>query len=127
MKTPNLSKLSRRERQIMHVVYRLGAGTAARVREEVDDTLSYSAVRAHLASLERKGHITHSVDGPRYIYAPTVAPRAAQKTALADMVRSFFQGSPARAAVALLEMSALEDGELAELEGLIRRAREEGR
>ncbi len=125
--TTNLSKLSRRERQIMHILFRLGRATAAQVRDEMEDAPSYSAVRAHLATLERKGHIGHQTEGARYVYAPTTATQEARESALSGVVRSFFQGSPAKAAVALVEMGDLADNELDELEALIRRAREEGR
>lgn len=125
--TQDLSKLSRRERQIMHVVYRLGRATATQIREEMADAPSNSAVRAQLATLERKGLLGHEVEGPRYVYAPTVAPQDARRSALSRVVRSFFQGSSAKAAVALLEMSELDEAELDALEQMIQRARQEGR
>ena len=125
--TTDLNKLSRRERQIMHIVYRLGRATAAQVQEEMADAPSNSAVRAHLGTLERKGLLTHEAEGPRYVYAPTVATQDARRSALSRVVGSFFQGSSAKAAVALLEMSKLEDDELDALEAMIQRARQEGR
>ncbi len=127
MKNKAPSKLSRRERQIMHIVYRLGTATAAQVREEMADAPSYSAVRSHLATLERKGHLAHTEDGPRYVYEPTVPPDDARRSALTTVVRSFFDGSPAKAALALLQMSDLDDTELEQLQGLVERARKEGR
>jgi predicted transcriptional regulator len=120
-------KLSRRERQIMDIVYRLGGATVAQVRDEMEDPPGYSAVRAHLGTLERKGHMTHSEEGPRYVYRPTVPRQVALKSALQRVVESFFEGSPAKAAVALLGMSDLDENELAELQDLIEQAREEGR
>lgn len=122
-----LPTLSRRERQIMHIVYRLGRVTAAQVRDEMDDAPSYSAVRAHLATLERKGHLRHEMDGPRYVFAPTVPREDARISALEGVVRSFFRGSAAQAAVALLDGAELDPAELDTLEALIQRARQEGR
>ncbi|MCB9779196.1 MAG: BlaI/MecI/CopY family transcriptional regulator [Alphaproteobacteria bacterium] len=127
MNDTDLLQLSRRERQIMHIVYRLGRATAAQVRDEMDDAPGYSAVRAHLATLERKGHLAHIADGPRYVFHPTVPREDARTSALGKVVSSFFRGSPAKAAVALIEMSDLGEDELDELEALIRKARQEGR
>lgn len=121
--------MSRRERQIMDVVYRLGEASVADVRAEIDDAPSYSAVRALMGVLTDKGHLTHSADGPRYIYRPTVSREQAQASALERVLQTFFEGSPSRAMAALMEVSAsdLTDDELDRLEAIIQDARREGR
>ena len=122
-------QLSRRERQIMDVVYRRGRVSASDVVAELPDPPSYSAVRAMLRILEEKGHLTHSTDGPRYVYTPVVSRSAARQSALRQVVRTFFDGSPTKAAAALLDMSGnkLSPTEAEELARLIERARQEGR
>jgi predicted transcriptional regulator len=124
-----LAQLSRRERQIMDVVYRRGAATAADVHADLPDPPGYSAVRAMLRILEEKGHLTHSADGPRYVYAPVVSRRSARQSALRQVVRTFFEGSPTKAVATLLDMEGrkLSTEELNELSAMIDRAREEGR
>jgi BlaI family transcriptional regulator, penicillinase repressor len=121
--------LSRRERQIMDILYRLGSGTAADVQSALADAPSYSAVRALLRILEDKGHVKHSYDGPRYMYAPTVSRPVAQKSALRQLVKTFFNGSASNAVAALLDMSGenLTDAELDRLARLVEDARREGR
>ncbi|HEX5724464.1 MAG TPA: BlaI/MecI/CopY family transcriptional regulator [Longimicrobiaceae bacterium] len=121
--------LSRRERQIMDVVYRLGNATVSDVLERIPDPPSYSAVRALMRILEDKGHLRHDVDGPRYVYLPTVPRDAAQQTALSHLVRTFFQGSTEAAVAALLELpeSGLTERELERLSHLIAQARKQGR
>jgi predicted transcriptional regulator len=120
-------ELSRRERQIMDIVYRLAEASVAQVREQMSDPPSYSTVRALISTLERKGHLEHSAAGAKYVYRPTVPRAQASESALKRVVSSFFQGSPAQAAVALVGMGELGEQELAELEAAIRSAREEGR
>lgn len=118
--------LSRREREIMDVVYRLGRATAQDVRDHLADPPSYSAVRALLRILEEKGHLNHHQDGPRYVYVPTVPRERARATALRQLVRTFFDGSAGAAALALLDQSSdLSDAELAQLQALVERARRE--
>ncbi len=126
---PLPSNLSRRERQIMDVIYRLGTATASEVREALPDAPSYSAVRTLLRILEEKGHVTHRQDGPRYVFAPVVSRDAARETALQQVVRTFFDGSPTDAVAALLDMSGdrLTSAEFTELEQLIERAKREGK
>jgi len=121
--------LSRRERQIMDVIYHAGPTTANEVHAQLPDAPSYSAVRAMLRILEEKGHLTHTVDGPRYVYAPTVPRLAARETALRQVVRTFFGGSATEAAATLLDMqdSGLNPAERKELARLIDRARREGK
>ncbi|HSM37089.1 MAG TPA: BlaI/MecI/CopY family transcriptional regulator [Longimicrobiales bacterium] len=124
-----LSGLSRRERQIMEVLYRRGRASVAEVQEGIPDAPSYSAVRALLRVLEDKGHARHEEDGPRYVYLPSVPRTEARNSALHHMVRTFFDGSPAQAAAALLgdADTRLSSEELAQLARLIERAREEDR
>jgi BlaI family transcriptional regulator, penicillinase repressor len=123
------NRLSRRERQIMDVIFRRGEATVAEVLAEMPDPPSYSAVRAMIRTLEDKGHVRHREDGPRYVYAPIVAREAERRTALAHLVTTFFEGSAAQAVAALLDGSArsLTRDEKARLTALIRRASEEGR
>jgi len=120
-------QLSRRERQIMDFLYQHGRATAAEVQANLPDPPSYSAVRAMLRILEEKGHTQHEQDGPRYVYRPSVGRDRASVSALRHLVRTFFDGSASKAMAALLGSSASELGEadLARLEEIIRRAREE--
>jgi predicted transcriptional regulator len=123
------NRLSRRERQIMDVLYKRGKGTVAEVIAEMPDPPGYSAVRAMLHTLEEKGHVRHGEDGPRYVYAPTVARETARRSAVAHLVATFFDGSTAQAVAALLGNSArsLTPAERTRLARLIRRAHDEGR
>jgi predicted transcriptional regulator len=128
-KTFAQTQLSRRERQIMDVVYRLGKATVTDVLERLPDPPSYSAVRALMRILEEKGHLSHEQDGPRYVYLPTVPRDAAQASALSHLVRTFFGGSAEAAVAALLELPehGMSQGELSRLSRLIEDARGEGR
>jgi predicted transcriptional regulator len=122
-------QLSRRERQIMDIVYRRGRVSAAEVRDELPDPPSYSAVRALLRVLEDKGHLRHEQDGPRYVFLPTVAPEHARTSALRHLLQTFFDGSPAGAVAALLDLedAELDPAELDRLAEMIDKARgEEG-
>jgi predicted transcriptional regulator len=121
--------LSRRERQIMDVIYRRGQATAAEVLEDLPDPPSYSAVRAMLRVLEEKGHLRHEQQGPRYVFLPTVPRDQARRSALQQLVHTFFDGSTEQAVAALLDQSdrTLSDAELARLARLIAQARKEGR
>ena len=124
----NASGLSRRERQIMDVIYRRGRATAAEVLEDMPDPPSYSAVRAMLRLLEEKGHVRHEQDGPRYVFLPIVNRDRARKSALTHVVRTFFDGSATEAVAALLnDGGKLSDAELDRLSAMIEQAREEGR
>ncbi|MEL6444858.1 MAG: BlaI/MecI/CopY family transcriptional regulator [Bacteroidota bacterium] len=119
--------LSRRERQIMDIVYRTGEVTAAEVRAALSDAPSYSAVRALLRILEEKGHLAHTQDGPRYVYRPTVAPEKAQRSALRHLLNTFFDNSAERAVAALLDLKSdqLSDDDLDRLTRLIDEAKNE--
>jgi BlaI family transcriptional regulator, penicillinase repressor len=122
-------QLSRRERQIMDVLYRLGQATAGTVMSNLPDPPSYSAVRALLRVLETKCHVRHVQDGPRYVYLPTVPREKARQSAMQQLVRTFFGGSTEQAVAALLDLSSskLSDDELDRLSLLIDQARKEGR
>lgn len=124
-----VAELSRRERQIMDIIYRRRRATVAEVRADLPDPPSYSAVRALLRVLEEKGHLTHEQDGPRYIYQPTVPRDEARESALERLLRTFFDGSTEKAVAALLDMSTddLSEAELERLARLIEEARKEGR
>jgi BlaI family transcriptional regulator, penicillinase repressor len=126
-RTPHLD-LSRRERQIVDALYRLGRASAAEIRAELPDPPSYSAVRALLRILEEKGHVRHEQDGPRYVYAPTLARDSAKRSAMRHLLQTFFDGSAAQAMSALLDVSSvrLTDSELDRLEQLIEQARKQG-
>ena len=121
------SNLSRRERQIMNIVYELGRATAAEVQSAMPDPPSNSAVRAMLRILEEKGHLHHEQDGPRYIFLPTVPHEEARGKALNRIVRTFFDGSAEGAMAALLDLEGgrLDTEALGRLSNLIDKAREE--
>ena len=121
--------LSRRERQIMDVLYRLGSATAAEVQENIADAPSYSAIRALLRILVEKGHARHAYDGPRYVYSPVVSRPVAQKSALRQLVKTFFNGSASNAIAALIDMSGkdLTDSELDRLAAIVEQAKREGK
>ncbi|HSC28126.1 MAG TPA: BlaI/MecI/CopY family transcriptional regulator [Vicinamibacterales bacterium] len=117
--------LTKRERQIMDVLYRLGRATAAEVMERLDEAPGYSTVRTQLRVLERKGHVRHEEEGLRFVYTPTVPRRSARRSALKHLVDTFFEGSTAKAVAALLggEASRVSDEELARIEDLVKNAR----
>jgi predicted transcriptional regulator len=129
MSRPTHDSLSRRERQIMDVVYRRGRATAAEVLEGLADPPSYSAIRSLLRVLEEKGHLRHEQDGPRYVFLPIVGREKARRSALRQLVQTFFEGSTAQAVAALLgEPGAnLSEEDLDRLSHLIDQARKEGR
>jgi len=116
--------LSRRERQIMDVLFKHGKATAAEIQSGMPDPPSYSAVRAMLRTLEEKGHIRHQADGPRYVYTPTMARERAKRSALRHLVETFFDGSVELAVAALLDGGArkLSRPEWERLEMLVRDA-----
>ncbi|HXM78848.1 MAG TPA: BlaI/MecI/CopY family transcriptional regulator [Thermoanaerobaculia bacterium] len=124
-----LDRLSRRERQIMELIYAAGQATATEVLERLPDPPSYSTVRALLRILETKGHLRHVVDGTRYVFLPTVAPERARRSAMQSLLQTFFEGSPEKAVAALLDVSRseLSEEDLDRISRLIENAREEGR
>ena len=113
----------------MDVLYRQGKATAAEVQANIADAPSYSAVRALLRILEEKGHVKHSYDGPRYVYSPIISRPVAQKSALRQLVKTFFDGSTSNAVAALLDMSGkdLSDSELERLAAIVEQAKSEGK
>ena len=121
----NSAKFSRRERQIMDVIYARGEATAADIAEAIPDAPSYSAVRALLRILEEKGALKHREDGPRYVFMPTEPHEKASRSALKNVLHTFFEGSLANAVAALVDTK---DGqfsadELKRLETIIKQAR----
>jgi predicted transcriptional regulator len=122
-------RLSRRERQIMDIIYKLGQASAAEVLENMADAPSYSAVRAMLRLLEEKGYLKHDTDGPRYVFVPTLNREKARKSALQQMLQTFFDGSTEEAVATLLNMSRpeLSTDELDRLSKMIEEARKKGR
>jgi BlaI family transcriptional regulator, penicillinase repressor len=121
--------LSRRERQIMDIVYRAGQVTVAQVQEQMADPPGYSAVRAMMRVLEEKGHLRHQQEGLAYVYLPTVSPDTARRSAVSHLMRTFFQGSAERAVAAVLEAShtRLSPDELERIAAMVEAARKEGR
>jgi predicted transcriptional regulator len=121
-------KLSRREREIMEVLYALGDNASAdEIRERLTDPPTYSAVRAMLAKLEAKGVIRHRAEGLRYVYSPVTSRTTAQKKAVSNLMRVFFGGSPAEAATALLKQEQWSDEELDALRNQIDQVRKQRR
>ncbi len=129
MKTPRPESLSRRERQIMDALFARGEGTVADVMQDLPDPPGYSAVRAMLRILEHKGHLTHRQDGARYVYVPVREREEAGRSAARHLLRTFFDGSPAEAAAALLDAAdrPLTETEYETLRRLIEKAHKEGR
>ena len=121
--------LTRRERQIMDIVYQHGDATATEVQKHLPDPPGYSAVRAMLRLLEEKGHLKHRQDGPRFVYAPTIRRERARQSAARRLLETFFGGSAAQAVATLLDVSTsgMSDEELERLAEMIERTRREGR
>jgi predicted transcriptional regulator len=119
--------LSRRERQIMDILYRRGRATAGEIHEALPDAPTYSAVRAKLRVLEEKGHVRHEEEALRYVYVPTVARDTARRSALRHLVATFFEGSVEQAVAALVDLSAsnLSREELDRIANLIDEAKKE--
>jgi predicted transcriptional regulator len=127
MSTPHI--LTKRERQIMDTLYRLGRATAAEIREGLDGRPSDSTVRTQLRVLEEKGHVRHEEQGLRFIYMPTVPRHAARKSALRHLVDTFFDGSHAKVVTALLgsDVARLSEDELDRIASLVESARKGAR
>ena len=121
--------LTRRERQIMDVVYTRGRVTVAEVLEDIADPPSYSTVRTLLRLLEEKGQLRHEQDGPRYVYVPVVAREKARRSALRNMLHTFFDGSTEEAVAALLDLHDERKGpvDMARIRAMIEKAQREGR
>jgi predicted transcriptional regulator len=105
MEAVDPSALSRRERQVMDILYRLGEATAQQVLDELPDPPSYSAVRALLATVEGKGLATHSKQSRRYVFRPTVPEEHAKRSALRQLLSTFFGGKPEKLVASLLDPS----------------------
>jgi BlaI family penicillinase repressor len=126
MPAPHLS-LTRRERQIMDILYRRGRATAAEVMEELPGDPSYSTVRTQLRVLEEKGHVRHDEEGLRYVYSAAVPRHAARRSALRHLVNTFFEGSTEKVVTALVgEGAHLSQDELDRIAALIDKARKDG-
>ena len=127
-KSTTHTSLTRRERQIMDVLYRRTRATAAEVMGELPGEPNYSTVRTQLRVLEDKGHVRHEEEGGRYVYAPAVPRHAARKSALKHLVETFFDGSAEQVVAAVLggEASRLSDEELDRVSAMIDKARKEG-
>lgn len=128
-KHPLTHTFSRRERQVMDILFRRGEATVSEVMQELPDPPTYSAVRSILRILAEKELVTHREDGPRYVYLPAVSAERAADEALSQVVRTFFDGSADAAVTALLRMSDtdLSDTEIAKLRERIRSTRASGR
>ena len=120
---------SRREREVMEALYKLGKASAAEIRDEIADPPTYTAIRTHLSILEKKGHIRHASDGTRYIYEPAVAREQMGRRAIESLLRTFFDNSVERAVAAMLtrEDADIPRDDLDRLARLIEKARREGR
>jgi predicted transcriptional regulator len=123
------STLSRRERQIMDVLYRIGRATVGELMQELSGDPAYSTVRAQLRTLEEKGHVRHEEKGLRYVYLPKVPRHAIRQSALRHLVDTLFEGSSGKVMAALIgdERTRLSREELDDLESLLEKARKEGR
>jgi predicted transcriptional regulator len=122
-----MAGLSRRERQIMDILYQHGKASASEVRALMDGAPGYSAVRAMLRVLEEKGHVKHEAAGLKYVYVPTVGREKAKRSAVKHVLDTFFNGSPEQIVAALLDVSAtrLTPGELDRMAEMIEKAKKE--
>ena len=121
--------LSRRERQIMDILYQRGKSSASEVLEAMPDAPGYSAVRAMLRVLEEKGHVRHQAEGLKYVYVPTVARDKAKRSAVKHLLDTFFKDAPEQVVAALLDVSStrLTRAELDRMAEMIEKARREGK
>ena len=128
MLSSSSERLTRREREIMHVLHELGdRASAEEIRKRLSDAPSYSAVRAMLVKLETKGYVRHHEEGLRYVYVPTTSRGASQRKALRQMIKVFFDGSPRQTATALLKEEAWTNEELDALQAEIEAVRKNRR
>ena len=127
MEDYRIVKLSRRERQIMNIIYERGSASVADVLAELPDAPSYSTVRALLRILEEKGHLTHDKDGPRYVYRSTQPRHEAGRSALKQIVQTFFDKSVEKTVAALVSDAEISDGDLDRLSQLIEQAKKGGK
>ena len=126
MSKGDVPPLSRREREIMEVLYRLGEAGVSEITTRIPDRPSYNSVRVTLGILARKGHVKHRKDGRRYVYSPTVPHSEASRSAVSNLLTTFFRGSHSKAILTMLDMSEseLSEEELEEIEAWIQSARE---
>ena len=124
-----LAGMSRRERQIMEILYQRGKASASEIREAMEDAPSYSAVRAVLRVLEEKGHVKHQAEDLKYVYVPTVNRDKAKRSAVKHLMGTFFNDSPKQIVAALLDVSSqrLTREELDQMAEMIERAKREGK
>ena len=124
-----LAGLSRRERQIMDILFQRGKASASEVREAMEDAPSYSAVRAMLRVLEEKGHLKHQAEALRYVYVPVVTREKAKRSAVKHLLDTFFSDSPEQVVAALLDVSSkrLTHEELDRMAEMIEKAKREGK
>lgn len=124
-----LPGLSRRERQIMEILYHRGKASSSDVRGAMEDAPSYSAVRAMLRVLEEKGHVKHQAEGLKYVYVPVVGPEKAKRSAMKHLLETFFSDAPEQAVAALLDVSSrsLTGEELDRMAAMIEKAKREGK
>ena len=129
MAKPSSPRLTRREREIMDILYRRERATALEIQRELPDPPSNSAVRALLRLLEERGHVRHVQEGARYVYLPAVSRKSARRSALMHVVKTFFDGSVEQAMATLVESSHrdLSPSELERISELVERAKQEGR
>ena len=120
--------LSRRERQIMDILYKMGKSSASDVLQAMPDAPSYSAVRAMLRVLEEKGHVRHQAEGLKYVYVPTVTREKAKRSAVKQLLDTFFHDSPEQAVAALLDVAStrMTREELDRMSEMIEKAKREG-
>jgi predicted transcriptional regulator len=126
---PESTGFSRREREIMDALYKLGKASAAEIREQIADPPTYTAIRTHLSILEKKGHVRHASDGTRYIYEPLVAREQMSRRAIDSLLTTFFDNSVERAVTAMLTRkdANIPREDLDRLARLIEKAKREGR
>ncbi len=127
MKKPDYNELSRRERQIMDIIYRLGEASVADVLNHITDPPGYNSIRVILTILENKGHLMHRQAGQKYIYLPAVQTEQTKKSALKHMISTFFEGSTPKLLSTIIDISAadLKESELNELSKIIEQAKTE--
>jgi len=121
-----IEELSRREREIISILYLLGQATAAQVREQIADAPSYTTIRTLLTILEKKGHVRHRAEGPRYVYEPAVARERMGARAVRSLLTTFYDNSVERMVAGMLDREELPAEELDRLAQMIARARRDG-
>lgn len=128
-KKKDATKLSRRERQVLEIVFRLSEASVSDVLADMSDPPSYDSVRTMLRILERKGFLVHRRDGTKYVYRPTQSKSSASRSALSNVMNTFFKDSLADTMAAAMDLKAddLSEDELSRLEALIEKARKDGR